>query len=231
VRARATEIAEERILDILLPLKRREGDTVQPPEGDLLLMPADGTTVQEDGKRNETREKLRRLFRAGKLDERIVEVEVTDSPSGPMIEIFSTSGVEDMGMNIKEMFGNIFPQKKKKRNVRVADAVTMLADEEAQRLVDMDKVTRTALEKVEQSGIVFLDEIDKIVGGDPSHGPDVSREGVQRDLLPIVEGVNGEYQIRHGQDGPHPLHSRRGIQHVQTVRSDPRTAGAIPHTG
>ncbi len=195
VRARATEIAEERILDILLPLKRREGDTVQPPEGDLLLMPADGTTVQEDGKRNETREKLRRLFRAGKLDERIVEVEVTDSPSGPMIEIFSTSGVEDMGMNIKEMFGNIFPQKKKKRNVRVADAVTMLADEEAQRLVDMDKVTRTALEKVEQSGIVFLDEIDKIVGGDPSHGPDVSREGVQRDLLPIVEGstVNTKY--------------------------------------
>ena len=195
VRARATEIAEERILDILLPLKRREGDTVQPPEGELLLMPADGTTVQEDGRRNETREKLRRLFRAGKLDERIVEVEVTDSPSGPMIEIFSTSGVEDMGMNIKEMFGNIFPQKKKKRNVRVADAVTMLADEEAQRLVDMDKVTRTALEKVEQSGIIFLDEIDKIVGGDPSHGPDVSREGVQRDLLPIVEGstVNTKY--------------------------------------
>jgi len=195
VRTRALEIAEERILDILLPLKRREGDAVQPPEGDLLLIPADGTAVQEEGRRNETREKLRRLFRAGKLDERIVEIEVTDSPSGPMIEIFSTSGVEDMGMNIKEMFGNIFPQKKKKRNVRVADAVTMLADEEAQRLVDMDKVTRTALEKVEQSGIIFLDEIDKIVGGDPSHGPDVSREGVQRDLLPIVEGstVNTKY--------------------------------------
>ncbi|MDD5724194.1 MAG: ATP-dependent protease ATPase subunit HslU, partial [Syntrophales bacterium] len=149
----------------------------------------------EDGNRNETREKLRRLFRDGKLDERIVEIEGTDSPSGPMIEIFSTSGVEDMGMNIKEMFGNIFPQKKKKRKIRVADAVNMLADEEAQRLVDMEKVTRTALEKVEQSGIIFLDEIDKIVGGDPSHGPDVSREGVQRDLLPIVEGstVNTKY--------------------------------------
>ena len=195
VRTRAMEIAEERILDILLPLKHREREPDQPPEGNLLLMPADGTAAQEDGKSNETREKLRRLFRAGKLDERIVEIEVTDSPSGPMIEIFSTSGVEDMGMNIKEMFGNIFPQKKKKRNVRVADAVTMLADEEAQRLVDMDKVTRTALEKVEQSGIVFLDEIDKIVGGDQSHGPDVSREGVQRDLLPIVEGstVNTKY--------------------------------------
>jgi len=188
VRTRALEIAEERILDILLPLKRREGDTVQPPEGDLLLMPGDGTAVQEEGRRNETREKLRRLFRAGKLDERIVEIEVTDSPSGPMIEIFSTSGVEDIGMNIKEMFGNMFPQKKKKRSVRVSEAVEMLADEEAQRLVDMEKVTRMALDKVEQSGIIFLDEIDKIVGGDPSHGPDVSREGVQRDLLPIVEG-------------------------------------------
>ncbi|MBW2675393.1 MAG: ATP-dependent protease ATPase subunit HslU [Deltaproteobacteria bacterium] len=195
VKVKAMEIAEERILDILLPLKRRENDPAEPPEGNLLAMPEGDVEVQEDGSRNETREKLRRLFRDGKLDERIVEIEVTDSPSGPMIEIFSTSGVEDMGMNIKEMFGNIFPQKKKKRKIRVADAVDMLADEEAQRLVDMEKVTRTALEKVEQSGIIFLDEIDKIVGGDPSHGPDVSREGVQRDLLPIVEGstVNTKY--------------------------------------
>jgi len=195
VRVRAMEIAEERILDILLPLKRRETDPPEPPEDNLLALPEGDAPVQEDGSRNETREKLRRLFRAGKLDERIVEIEVTDSPSGPMIEIFSTSGVEDMGMNIKEMFGNIFPQKKKKRKIKVAEAVNMLADEEAQRLVDMEKVTRTALDKVEQSGIIFLDEIDKIVGGDTSHGPDVSREGVQRDLLPIVEGstVNTKY--------------------------------------
>ncbi|MDO9515236.1 MAG: ATP-dependent protease ATPase subunit HslU [Syntrophales bacterium] len=195
VKARAMEIAEDRILDILLPLKRRETDPSEPSEDNLLAMPDADAAVQGDDNRNETREKLRRLFRAGKLDERIVEIEVTDSPSGPMIEIFSTSGVEDMGMNIKEMFGNLFPQKKKKRKIRVADAVNMLAEEEAQRLVDMEKVTRTALEKVEQSGIIFLDEIDKIVGGDPSHGPDVSREGVQRDLLPIVEGstVNTKY--------------------------------------
>ena len=192
VKTKATELAEERILDVLLPLKRREKDQKQAPEGSLpdLPMPEDGVLVQEDIHTNETREKLRRLLRDGKLDERTVEIEVADSPTGPMIEIFSTSGVEDMGMNIKEMFGNLFPQKKKKRKIKVPDAVKMLADEEAQRLVDMEKVTRTAVEKVEQSGIVFLDEIDKIVGGDSSHGPDVSREGVQRDLLPIVEGSN-----------------------------------------
>jgi ATP-dependent HslUV protease ATP-binding subunit HslU len=188
VRTRAMEIAEERILDILLPLKRRERETDEEPKENLLTMPEDDALIQGDDNRNETREKLRRLFRSGKLDDRIVEIEMTESPSGPMIEIFSTSGVEDIGMNIKEMFGNMFPQKKKKRSVRVSEAVEMLADEEAQRLVDMEKVTRMALDKVEQSGIIFLDEIDKIVGGDPSHGPDVSREGVQRDLLPIVEG-------------------------------------------
>jgi len=112
-----------------------------------------------------------------------------------MIEIFSSSGVEDMGMNIREMFGNIFPQKKKNARVKVSDALSILAAEEAQKLVDMDKVTRTAIERVEQSGIIFLDEIDKIVGSNSSHGPDVSREGVQRDLLPIVEGssVNTRY--------------------------------------
>ena len=112
-----------------------------------------------------------------------------------MIEIFSSSGVEDMGLNIKEMFGNMFPGKKKKRKVKVSEATEILAEEEAQRLVDMDKVTRTAVERVEQSGIIFLDEIDKIVGSDSAHGPDVSREGVQRDLLPIVEGstVNTRY--------------------------------------
>jgi len=190
VKTRAMEIAEERILDILLPLKHREKEHTEAQEGTPPDMPEDDVLVQEDTRHNETREKLRRLLRDGKLDERTVEIEVTDSPTGPMIEIFSTSGVEDMGMNIKEMFGNIFPQKKKKRKVKVSDAVNMLADEEAQRLVDMEKVTRTAVEKVEQSGIIFLDEIDKIVGGDPSHGPDVSREGVQRDLLPIVEGSN-----------------------------------------
>jgi ATP-dependent HslUV protease ATP-binding subunit HslU len=142
-----------------------------------------------------TREKIRRFLREGRLDSRFVDLEISDTKSGPMIEIFSSSGVEDMGMNIKELFGNIFPQKKKRMRVKVPEALDILAQEEAQKLVDMDKVTRAAIEKVEQSGIIFLDEIDKIVGSDTPHGPDVSREGVQRDLLPIVEGstVNTRY--------------------------------------
>ena len=135
-----------------------------------------------------TREKLRRLLREGRLDGRFVEIETTEVRSGPMVEIFSSAGMEDMGLNVKDMLGNLFPQKKKKRRVKVPEALEILAEEEAQRLVDMEKVTKTAIERVEQSGIVFLDEIDKIVGGDGTHGPDVSREGVQRDLLPIVEG-------------------------------------------
>ena len=192
VKAKAMELAEERILDILLPLKRKEQEQTVALEVEDTLpdMPESDVEVQEDIRHNETREKLRRLFRSGKLDERIVEIEVMDNPTGPMIEIFSASGVEDMGMNIKEVFGNMFPQKKKERKIKVSEAVSILADEEAQRLVDMEKVTRAAMEKVEQSGIIFLDEIDKIVGGDSSQGPDVSREGVQRDLLPIVEGSN-----------------------------------------
>jgi ATP-dependent HslUV protease ATP-binding subunit HslU len=138
---------------------------------------------------------MRRLLHEGKLDGRFVELEISETRSGPMIEVFTSSGIEDMGLNIKEMFGNIFPQKKKKRRVKVPEALEMLEQEEAQRLVDMDKVTRSAVERVEQSGIIFLDEIDKIVGSGSAHGPDVSREGVQRDLLPIVEGstVNTRY--------------------------------------
>jgi ATP-dependent HslUV protease ATP-binding subunit HslU len=190
VRSKAMEMAEERLLDVLLPPRHAERETDGSSE---LVM-----EVHEDGAVvpvNETREKLRRLLRGGKLDERIVDLEVTESSTGPMIEIFSSSGVEDMGLNIKEMFGNMFPRKKKKRKVKVSEAMDILIEEEAQRLVDMDKVTRTALERVEQSGIIFLDEIDKIVGGDTNSGPDVSREGVQRDLLPIVEGstVNTRY--------------------------------------
>ena len=192
VKVKAMEMAEERILDVLLPPARRaEGKPDEPPDRDVIQLSHNGEVVPQDG----TREKLRRLFRDGKLDERIIDLEVAESQSGPMIEIFSSSGVEDMGLNIKEMFGNMFPGKKKKRKVKVSEATEILAEEEAQRLVDMDKVTRAAVERVEQSGIIFLDEIDKIVGSDSAHGPDVSREGVQRDLLPIVEGstVNTRY--------------------------------------
>lgn len=186
VKARAAELAEERLLDILLPPKPAEKKvedmlTDRPLEVEQMdhLLPVDTT-----------REKIRRLLHEGKLDTRSVEIEIQEVRPGPMIEIFSSSGVEDMGLNIKEMFGNIFPQKKKVRKVKVPEAIELLTQEEAQRLVDMDKVTKTAVERVEESGIIFLDEIDKIVGSNGAQGPDVSREGVQRDLLPIVEGSN-----------------------------------------
>lgn len=196
VKAKAMEIAEERILDILLPRKRSDGSAGAPEDPELIEMEnPEGDEDKGVFQYDSTREKLRRLLRQGHLDERIVDIEVREGRSGPMIEVFSASGVEDMGFNIKEMFGNLFPQNKKRRKAKVSEAITILAEEEAQKLVDMDLVTRTAIERVEQSGIIFLDEIDKIVGSDGAQGPDVSREGVQRDLLPIVEGstVNTKY--------------------------------------
>jgi ATP-dependent HslUV protease ATP-binding subunit HslU len=186
VKVRAAELAEERLLDILLPPKPAEKKV----EDMLADRPLDAEQADLPLPVDTTREKIRRLLHEGKLDSRSVEIEIQEVRPGPMIEIFSSSGVEDMGLNIKEMFGNIFPQKKKVRKVKVPEAIELLTQEEAQRLVDMDKVTKTAMERVEESGIIFLDEIDKIVGSDGAHGPDVSREGVQRDLLPIVEGSN-----------------------------------------
>jgi ATP-dependent HslUV protease ATP-binding subunit HslU len=192
VKGKAAELAEERLLDVLLPPKpveRTVGDLVSGQRAD------NGIEEEQICQEDTTREKLRRLLLDGKMDERFVELEIAEARTGPMIEVFSTAGVEDMGFNIKELFGNIFPQKKKKTRVKVPEALEILSQEEAQRLVDMEKVTKIAIERVEQSGIIFLDEIDKIVGSDNAHGPDVSREGVQRDLLPIVEGstVNTRY--------------------------------------
>lgn len=189
VQAKAAEIAEERVLDLLLPprLTEKKVDDIlsdQPQEQTVLTMEA------EQKKNDATREKMRIWLKEGKFDDKMVELEVTEARSGPMIEIFSAAGMEDMGLNLKDMLGNMMPQKKKRRTVKVPEALEILASEETQKLIDMEKVTRTALERVEQSGIIFLDEIDKIVGGDSQHGPDVSREGVQRDLLPIVEGSN-----------------------------------------
>jgi ATP-dependent HslUV protease ATP-binding subunit HslU len=189
VQARAAEIAEERVLDLLLPprlTEKKVGDMLSnPDQGHIKLSP------EEEQKKNDaSREKMRRWLKEGKFHERMVELEVSEPRSGPMIEIYSAAGMEDMGLNLKDMLGNIMPQKKKRRNVKVPEALEILEAEEAQKLIDMEKVTKTALERVEQSGIIFLDEIDKIVGGDSQHGPDVSREGVQRDLLPIVEGSN-----------------------------------------
>jgi ATP-dependent HslUV protease ATP-binding subunit HslU len=175
VRVRARELAEERLLDLLLP---------PPPQ----MAP---TSTDH----SETREKLRALLRDGKLDERTVNVEVTKPAAGPMIEVMSPQGMEDIQSSLKEMFENLLPKKTKTSRVRVPEALDLLAQEEAMRLIDMDAATKEALRRVEQSGIVFLDEIDKIAGREGMHGPDVSREGVQRDLLPIVEGstVNTKY--------------------------------------
>ncbi len=190
VRAKAAEIAEDRLLDLLLPSRPAEknvGDMLTDAEPEQARLPLNGDAARRP---DATREKLRKLLHDGKLDERMVELEIAEPRSGPMIEIFSAAGMEDMGLNLKDMLGSMMPQKKKKRNVKVPEALEIIASEEAQKLIDMDKVTKTALDRVEQSGIIFLDEIDKIVGGDSQHGPDVSREGVQRDLLPIVEGSN-----------------------------------------
>ena len=179
--------AEERLLDLLLPsgvgFGTRPGDGAQAEQHQL---PGESSS--------RTREKLRQQLREGKLDDRIVELE-TREKSFPAFEIISNQGVEEMDVNIKDMLPNIFGQRTKKRKMKVSEAFDYLVQEEEQRLIDMDQVTRVAVERVEQSGIIFLDEIDKIAGRESGHGPDVSREGVQRDILPIVEGttVNTRY--------------------------------------
>jgi ATP-dependent HslUV protease ATP-binding subunit HslU len=174
--------AEERILDLLLP----------PP-------PSPGSSPDDSSRTaieqwNRTREKLRNQLRDGKLDERTVEIEVKER-NFPAFEIISNQGVEEMDINIKDILPGFFGQRSKKRKMKVAEALDYLIQEEEQKLVDMDQVTRLAVERVENNGIIFLDEIDKIAGRESGHGPDVSREGVQRDILPIVEGttVNTRY--------------------------------------
>jgi ATP-dependent HslUV protease ATP-binding subunit HslU len=179
--------AEERLLDILLPpVASRPGDGAG---GGVLLEGA----VSDDSY-SRTREKLRRQLREGKLDDRSVEIEVRER-SFPAFEIISNQGVEEMDVNIKDMLPNIFGQRTKKRKMKVNEAFEYLIQEEEQRLIDMDQVTRVAIDRVEDAGIIFLDEVDKIAGRESGHGPDVSREGVQRDILPIVEGttVNSRY--------------------------------------
>ncbi|MCP4714510.1 MAG: ATP-dependent protease ATPase subunit HslU [Deltaproteobacteria bacterium] len=182
VEEKSYQIAEERILDLLLP----QGPTppVAPAAAGAAALPApESSPAGAQG----TREKLRGLLQEGKLDDREVELDITEQ-NMPVVEIFSASGMEDMGINLKDMFGNMLPKKTKKRKVKIPEAIEMIAQEEAQKLIDMEKVTRMAVERVEQSGIIFLDEIDKVASRDQGQGPDVSREGVQRDLLPIVEG-------------------------------------------
>ncbi|UCH08970.1 MAG: ATP-dependent protease ATPase subunit HslU [Deltaproteobacteria bacterium] len=183
VKTKAMESAEDKLLDILLPKPKKEieKDPEEKREGMLEVVRSEPSDA------NSTREKLRRLLRNGKLDERYVELEVTDKPF-PLIEIFSGAGLEDLDMNVKEIFGQILPTKTKKRRVKVKEAIDILTQQESQKLIDFDKVVEKAMRRTEQNGIIFLDELDKIVGSDSTAGPDVSREGVQRDLLPIVEG-------------------------------------------
>ena len=180
VQVKARDLAEERILDLLLPEPQAPGN------GD----------SEADRPSPDTREKLRRMLRAGKLDDRSVDVELTQNMT-PMIEVLTPQGMEEMESNIKEMFSNLLPKQSKRKTVKIPEAMKLLTQEEAARLVDMDTVVGEATRRVEQSGIVFIDEIDKIAGRESLHGPDVSREGVQRDLLPIVEGstVSSKYGL------------------------------------
>jgi len=184
VMVKARENAEERILDLLLP-SRREEPISETPDQEKNPDVMSTTPNYQDA----TREKLRQLLRSGKLDERVVELETASRGNLPVIEVLSATGIEEMEFNIKEMFGNMFPKKTKKQKMKIPEALEIVTQEESQRLIDMDQVTRMAKERVEQSGIIFIDEIDKITGRESYTGPDVSREGVQRDLLPIVEGT------------------------------------------
>src|SRR3989475_9936279 len=213
---RAEQAAEERVLDLLLP-------PASPP--------APGTPEAEIAAQREqtqrTREKLRLQLREGKLDQRMVDLEVRERAI-PSFEIISNQGVEEMDVNIKDMLSGMFGQQKKKRKMSVADAFEYLIQEEENKLLDMDQVTRVAVERAEQMGIIFIDEIDKVAGRESGHGPDVSREGVQRDILPIIEGttVNTRYgMIR----TDHILFIAAGAFHV-TKPSDmiPELQGRFP---
>jgi ATP-dependent HslUV protease ATP-binding subunit HslU len=180
VRGKAAHNAEERLLDVLLPPTR----SIAPDED----------PVAERDQQNQTRERFREQLRSGRLDTRVVEIDVREK-SFPSFEIIAGSTVEEVDINLKDMLPGLFQGKTKKRRMKVPEALEYLAQEEEQKLIDMESVARTAVDRVEQAGIIFIDEIDKIAGREGGHGPDVSREGVQRDILPIVEGttVNTKY--------------------------------------
>jgi len=181
VENKARELTEERLLDILVPSNRRQKTSE-------IQEPTTSTPVNIEQENETTRQKFREKLRSGSLDERMVELELSASQM-PLMQVMGPFSMEEMGINLQEVFGNILPKKEKRRKVTVAEARRLLILEESQKLIDMEKVTKEALERVENSGIIFIDEIDKIASSrGQSSGPDVSREGVQRDLLPIVEG-------------------------------------------
>ncbi len=177
---KAEELTEERLLDLLLPLKKKPVNNKQ-QDGEQKAL-----EVVEDAK--STREKFRVMLRDGKFDNRYVEMDIQYMPT-PVIEVFSGMGSEEMEFNLREMFETMLPKKTKKKKIKISEARELIVQQELEKLVDMDKVVRTATKKVEESGIVFVDEIDKIASKDSGYGPDVSREGVQRDLLPLIEGT------------------------------------------
>jgi ATP-dependent HslUV protease ATP-binding subunit HslU len=230
VAERAEQAAEERVLDLLLPpappTPPSSAQTISvTPAVSAADASANATAQHEQSQR--TREKLRVQLREGKLDQRMVDIEVRERAM-PSFEIISNQGMEEMDVNIKDMLSGMFGQQKKKRKMTVADAFEYLIQEEENKLLDMDQVTRTAVERAEQMGIIFIDEIDKVAGRESGHGPDVSREGVQRDILPIIEGttVNTRYgMIR----TDHILFIAAGAFHV-TKPSDliPELQGRLP---
>jgi ATP-dependent HslUV protease ATP-binding subunit HslU len=196
VRGKAQQNAEERLLDLLLPPR-----TFAPDE----------TGAREENQR--TRERLREQLREGRFDDRVVEVEVREKGGFPSLEIISGANIEEVEFNLKDMMPGLFQGRSKKKRVPVRDAKTLIAQEEEQKLVDMEQVARVAVERVQQSGIVFIDEIDKVAGREGGHGPDVSREGVQRDILPIVEGTT--VNTKHGMvKTDHILFIAAGAFHV-----------------
>lgn len=177
---KAEELTEERLLDLLLPIKKKPVNN-KPQEGEQKVL-----EVVEDTK--STREKFRVMLREGKFDNRYVEMDIQYMPM-PVIEVFSGMGSDEMEFNLREMFETMMPKKTKKKKIDINEARELIMQQELEKLIDMDKVVRTAIKKVEESGIVFVDEIDKIASKDSGYGPDVSREGVQRDLLPLIEGT------------------------------------------
>jgi ATP-dependent HslUV protease ATP-binding subunit HslU len=206
VESKARELTEDRLLDILVPSNRRN-KTTETQE------PAVNSAATLEQENENTRQKFREKLRSGSLDERMVELELSASQM-PMMQVMGPFSMEEMGINLQEVFGNILPKKEKRRKVTVAEARRLLILEESQKLIDMEKVTKEALERVENSGIVFIDEIDKIASSrGQSSGPDVSREGVQRDLLPIVEGSS--VLTKHGMvKTDHVLFIASGAFHV-----------------
>ncbi len=222
VEDRAVELADERILDILIPPAKQQqmpGQLVSGPGFVMQQNDKDGDEDEGDEEMSEaqlrerTRQKFREKLQRGDLEDREIEIEVSSDQS-PMLQVFGPMGMEEMGVNLQDLFGNLGGKKRKKRRVKVTEAREILTQEEAQKLIDMDKVRTEALERVQQSGIVFIDEIDKVAAGSgKGSGPDVSREGVQRDLLPIVEGSN--VTTKHGMvKTDHILFIASGAFHV-----------------